>query len=330
MRTTSISAVAVAKLCRRPPFARRLSGALAQGVVGTIAGDIAPAARRDAVTLRCSQAYALRDHRFSEHSRATAAANPAVIVYLIAASGWRALFYTPGAGGIAWAFACYASYRNTPSEYPGVDDAGLALLPAVPIPAQSGWKRAEPWRRILRNRDPRRLSTVYFCYGFVTWLYPGWLPTYLNEARHFAGLKPGLATLPLLVATATNIAGGLLSDRFASQWGDLRLGRIIVSRTAFLIAAVALLPEVLAIQPLAALACLTVAPTGIELTVAVSWAICLDIGGDFGACVSSVMNTGGSRGGAISAVAVGYPTNISDGHRRFCRPAGFACYRPGW
>ena len=243
-----------------------------------------------------------------QHSgaRLGAAVAPAVVVYLIAVSGWRTVFYIFGGVGIAWAFGWYASYRNTPREHPRVDVAELALLPAAKTPAKTGTKRAVPWRRILRDRNLRQLSTVYFCYGFVIWLYLAWFPTYLREARHFAGLKAGLASLPLFVATATNIAGGLLSDRFASKWGDLRRGRIIVSRSGFLIAAVALLPGVLASHEMAALGCLTVALAGLELTVAVSWAICIDIGGEFSGSVSSVMNTWGNLGGAISAVAVGY------------------------
>jgi MFS family permease len=243
-----------------------------------------------------------------QHSgaRLGAAVAPAVVVYLIGVSGWRTVFYIFGGVGIAWAIGWYASYRNTPGEHPGVDAAELALLPAARIPAGSGWKRAVPWRRILHNRNLWHLSTVYFCYGFVLWLYLAWFPTYLREARHFAGLKAGLASLPLFVATATNVAGGLLSDRFASKWGDLRRGRIVVSRSGFLIAAFALLPGVLASHEMAALACLTVALGGLELTVAVSWAICIDIGGEFSGSVSSVMNTWGNLGGAISAVAVGY------------------------
>ena len=73
-----------------------------------------------------------------------------------------------------------------------------------------------------------------------------------------------------------------------------------------MIAAFALLPGVLASHEMAALACLTVALGGLELTVAVSWAVCIDIGGEFSGSVSSVMNTWGNLGGAISAVAVGY------------------------
>jgi hypothetical protein len=321
MRTTSISAVAVAKLICWRPFARRSSRTPAQGTVSTIADHIALAARRDALTRKHSRAYPLRDHLFSALSRATAVVTPAMVVYVIAASGWRAMFYILGALGTAWAFAWYASYRSTPAEYPK-GGTELALLPALPIPAQSGCKRDVPSRRILGNRDLRRLSTVYFYYGLVIWLYLAWLPTYSKEARHFAGLKPDLASLPVLEATATSIAGGLLSGWFASQWGNLRPIRII--------AADALLPGVPASQPLAALDCLTVAPAGLELTVAVSRAICIDIGGEFSGSVSSVTNAWGNLGAAISAVAVGHLAKISDGHRRLCWPAGCACRRFGW
>jgi MFS family permease len=242
-----------------------------------------------------------------QHSgaRLGAALAPAIVVSLIAVSGWRTVFYIFGVVGIAWAVGWYLAYRNCPAEHPRVGAAELALLPPRKVPAKSG-KRAVPWRIILRSGNLWQLSTVYFCYGFVLWLYLAWFPTYLKEARHFVGLKAGLASLPLLAATATNIAGGLLSDRLAAQWGDLRRGRILVSRSGFLIAAIALLPGVLTSHEMAALACLTVALAGLELTVAISWAICIDIGGEFSGSVSSVMNTWGNLGGAISAVAVGY------------------------
>jgi len=42
------------------------------------------------------------------------------------------------------------------------------------------------------------------------------------------------------------------------------------------------------------------------VTVGVSWAVPLDIGGDWAGSVSSVMNTSGNIGGAISTLALGY------------------------
>jgi sugar phosphate permease len=43
---------------------------------------------------------------------------------------------------------------------------------------------------------------------------------------------------------------------------------------------------------------------GLEWTVGVSWAVTLDIGGDFAGSVSAFMNMFGNIGGAISAVIV--------------------------
>ena len=44
---------------------------------------------------------------------------------------------------------------------------------------------------------------------------------------------------------------------------------------------------------------------GLEATVGVSWAIPLDIGGDYAGSVSAVMNTCGNIGGAISPTLLG-------------------------
>ena len=53
----------------------------------------------------------------------------------------------------------------------------------------------------------------------------------------------------------------------------------------------ALLPGVLAGSPTIALAWLTVALGGLELTVAVSWAICLDIGGEYSGSSSLIQSS---------------------------------------
>jgi len=219
---------------------------------------------------------------------------------------WRSICFYFGAVGIVWAIGWYAYYRNSPHGHPKVNAQELELLAGVAPRVQPGVKRAVPWRRILRCRDLWYLSTIYFCYGFVLWMYLNWFPTYLAEARHFSLARTGLASLPLLAATMTNVAGGVLSDRLAHRWNDLRRGRLVVSICGFAIAGLALLPGVLSSSSAIALICLTIALAGLELTVAVSWAMCIDIGGEFSGSVSSVMNTSGNIGGAISTVAAGY------------------------
>jgi MFS family permease len=241
-----------------------------------------------------------------QHSGARfgAAVAPALVVGMMTVLTWRDVFYLLGVIGVLGAIVWYAYYRDLPSQHRGVNAAELRLLPA---PKAFEKKPAVPWGVILRSRDLWYLSIMYFCYGWVLWLYLTWLPTYLAEARSFTQLRIGIsASLPLLAATVTNAAGGWLSDKLTIRWGDRRRGRMRVSVAGFLIAAVALIPGVLARDAGTAMIWLIVALAGLELTVAVSWAICLDIGGNFSGSVSGVMNTFGNLGGAFSAVVVGY------------------------
>ena len=88
---------------------------------------------------------------------------------------------------------------------------------------------------------------MYFCYGWVFWMYLQWLPTYLSEVRHFAksrwGWQPAFRCWPRLSRTWP---GGWLSDKLARMWGDLRRGRVVVAVAGFTLAGLAILPGVLA------------------------------------------------------------------------------------
>jgi MFS transporter, ACS family, glucarate transporter len=98
-------------------------------------------------------------------SRLGAALAPALVVALIAWSGWRPVFYIFGAVGIVWAMIWYSYYRNFPEEHPGINVGELAILEQARSGVPSGSRPAVPWRLILRSRDLWYLSTIYFCYG---------------------------------------------------------------------------------------------------------------------------------------------------------------------
>ena len=254
-------------------------------------------------------------------SRLGAAMAPAIVALLVT-SGWRVVFYVFGGAGLVWAAVWYAYYRNDPAMHPGVNEGEVELLAdAQPDPSKAS--RRVPWSVILRSRDVWRLSCAYFCYGWVLWLYLNWFPTYLREARHFSAAQSGLASLPLLAATITNVLGGIASDKLTSRMGDLRRGRVIVSMFGFVVAGLGLLPGVLAGSPVTALACLTIALGGLEMTVAVSWAVCLDLGGAYSGSVASVMNTFGQLGGTFSTVMAGYLATRMGWNSPFLLSCGF-------
>jgi MFS transporter, ACS family, glucarate transporter len=244
-------------------------------------------------------------------SRLGAALAPLAVVALIPVAGWRGVFYLFGAIGLVLAIVWYAWFRDYPNDHARVNPEELELLKASGISGKPKSKRAVPWRRILSSRDVWYLSTMYFCYGWVLWLYIQWLPTYLVEHRNFSQIKMGLgASLPLLAATVSNVLGGWFSDTVALATGNLRRGRLLVALLGFGIAGLVLIPAAAADSASTALACLTIALAALELTVAVSWAIALDLGRDFSGSVSGVMNTLGNLGGTLGAVSIGYISTL--------------------
>jgi sugar phosphate permease len=290
--------------------ASAISLAVTRGLFGMGEAAAWPAASRSLLRWLPVEQRAFGQGFQHSGSRMGAAFAPALVVFLIARSSWQAVFYLFGAAGILVAIAWYLYYRDFPDKHSGVNPAELALLERA---ARANPKNIEvvPWRRILHSRDLLYLSLAYFCYGWVFWIYLQWLPTYLSEVRHFDHMKMGLAaSAPLIAASITNMAGGWLSDRLARRWSDLRRGRVAVSVTGFAIAGTAILPGVLAGDAFVGLAFLTLAMAGLELTVAVSWALCLDIAGNFSGSVTGVMNTLGNLGGAVSAVMTGYLATI--------------------
>jgi sugar phosphate permease len=240
-------------------------------------------------------------------SRLGAALAPAIVVFLMAIWGWQSIFFIFGAAGVVCAVIWYFAYRDFPHEHPGVNAAELQILDQTAAPSKRVAARSVPWKQILRSRDLWFLSVMYFCYGWVLWMYLFWFPTYLVEVRGYTQIKMGLgASLPLLAATSTNILGGWCSDKLTRRWHNLRRGRVSILVAGFAIAAAALVPGVLTKSAVASMIFLTLALAGLELTVPISWAISLDIGGDYSGSVSAVMNTLGNCGGALSAVFIGY------------------------
>lgn len=240
-------------------------------------------------------------------SRLGAALTPALVTSMILAFGWRLPFVAFGALGIIWAAVWFWYYRDSPDEHQSVNAAELELIHSTLGEPKSKVARAVPWRTILASPTVWILTAMYFCYGWGLAVYLDWFPTYLNEHRGLNIKTMGIyASLPLFAGVLGDFLGGWISDRIAHQSGNLRVARRAVAMCGFLIAAAGIIPATLAATPELCVAFTCIAFFGLEVTVGVSWAVPLDIGGDFAGSVSSVMNTAGNIGGAISTLVLGY------------------------
>src|SRR5882672_7522345 len=238
-------------------------------------------------------------------SRLAAALTPPLVVAIMAAWGWRAPFFVFGTLGVLWAAAWFAYYRDTPAEHPGVNEAEKDLIQSSLGGARSRTSSSVPWRKILSSRTLWTLSAMYACYNYSLAVYIDWLPKYLNEHRGFDLKAMGFyASLPLLAGTAGDLLGGWTSDLWARRTGNLKVARRAVAVIGFALAAAGMLPAAFTADPLACVWYSCLALFGLEATVGVSWAVPLDIGGDFAGSVSAVMNMCGNIGAAISTMVL--------------------------
>jgi MFS transporter, ACS family, glucarate transporter len=235
-------------------------------------------------------------------SRLGGALTPLVVVFIIAAYGWRAAFFAFGVLGSVWAAVWFSYYRDTPEEHSGVNAAERELI-------GTGKKRSNvvPWRQILTHGNLWILALMYFCYNYNLNVYNDWFPSYLRESRGLSLAQMGFYTsLPLFAGTLGDLAGGWFSDLVLRKTGNVNLARRWVAIAGFLLSAAATVPATLAHDPKVSVAYYCVAFFGLEWTVGISWALPLDIGGDFAGSVSAVMNTFGNIGGAVSSTFVTY------------------------
>ena len=200
--------------------------------------------------------------------------------------------------GVTWAAVWYFYYRDTPEEHAGVNQAERDLI-------GSGRKRSTeiPWRRILSHSNLWILAVMYFCYNFNLNVYNDWFPTYLHDSRGMTLAKMGIyASLPLFAGTLGDIAGGSFSDMVLKRTGNVNLARRWVAIAGFVLSAAATIPAIFAHDPKVSVAFYCAAFFGLEWTVGVSWAVPLDIGGDFAGSVSAVMNSLGNVGRSAFAI----------------------------
>ena len=238
-------------------------------------------------------------------SRLGQAFTPPLVVALITTGNWRTPFLLFGILGLAWAALWYYYYRDTPDEHRSVNQAERQLIHADnPVRSASG---RVPWSAIFSNSTMWVLALMYSCYGWCLVIYQDWLPKYLYNTFKVDLKTMGLlASLPLLAGVVGDFLGGWASDRIAERTRNLKLARRLVGVVGFLIAGISILPATLTTSPevFVAYTCLTM--LGLELTVGVSWAVPLDIGGDYAGSVSAVMSTCGNLSGLVSTTMFAY------------------------
>jgi len=182
-------------------------------------------------------------------SRLAVAIVPFIAVSIMAAFGWRWIFYVFGLAGLLWSLSFFLLYRNLPEQHPKVNGAELAYIrghhPDGSIKAASNLRGrpAAPWKKILRSPNMWYIAAGYCSFYYGTYFFMTWFPTYLLDYRHLSLKAVGiLASLPLFAGMVGDIVGGTLTDKIYRKTGRLRFSRRIVAAPAMLASGICLLP----------------------------------------------------------------------------------------
>lgn len=241
-------------------------------------------------------------------SRFGGAVTPIIVVMIMARFGWRPVFFLFGLVGLAWAAFWYYWYRDNPAAYQRrwghINQDEIDLINQGKVAKKSAAKL--PFGQLIKSHNMQALCLAYFCYNYSLWIYMSWLPTYLVQARGFTMIKMGIfASLPLLAGTIGDTLGGWLSDRLWVRTKNGRLARRAVAMTGLLISAAFMIPGAMTTSQYWAVFFLACSLFGLEMSVGVYWAVCLDIGSEYAGTVSGTMNCVGNVGGAITPIVFG-------------------------
>jgi sugar phosphate permease len=244
-------------------------------------------------------------------TRFAVAITPIVAIGIITAFGWRPIFYIFGSLGAIWAIVFSWVYRNRPEEHAAVNCAELAQIRADNPNGTMRWdarsRPKTPWKTILGTPNIWYIMTAYGCFFYGMYFFLSWYPTYLEEYRHFSLKSLGfVASIPLFVAMVGDVLGGTITDLVYRRTGRLKFSRRIVAAPAMLVAGLFLIPTALSRSPWIAVLFLALSFFFLDMALGPSWAVAMDVGGEFSGTVSSIMNSAGAIGASVSPIVFGF------------------------
>lgn len=244
-------------------------------------------------------------------SRFGAAIGPPLAVLIVIHYRWRMLFYVIAAITLIWAVLFPLIYRNTPEEHSRVSRGELAVIRGLDErgrikPLHAKRRPKVPWKILLKHPNMWGLMCAYFTYLYCLWIFLSWLPSYLVSYRGFSLLQMGVyGAMPLGAGVFGDIFGGWFTDFLLVKTGNVKFARRFVAILGMLGCGGCIIPAAFTKNPAIAVWSLTGAMFFLETIIGPSWAVPMDIGGDYSGTVSGMMNMGGQIGGALSPTVFG-------------------------
>jgi sugar phosphate permease len=147
---------------------------------------------------------------------------PLFVAVIMAAWGWRTVFYTLFVPGLIMALFIWVYVRDKPSESRHVTEAELAEITSKEPQLGSLAKKAG-FLEVMKVPIIWQCFLIWMLFDVMFWGFVSWLPSYLVRQRGFELVKMGItASLPFFAGTIGLNLGGWISDKFfvgkRKQW----------------------------------------------------------------------------------------------------------------
>ena len=228
---------------------------------------------------------------------------PFIVAYLALSISWRGSFVVVGCVSLAWALVWMLYFRDDPAKHPGTTPEELAQLP--PYGSKSSLAQRVPWGRLVPRMLP--VTFVYFCYGWILWLYLSWIPSFFKGNFHLDLKQSALFSSGVFVSGVVgDTLGGIVSDGLFKKTGNAKLARCSMVAVMMALCGVSLVPIMFTRNMTLVALALSFGFFFAEMTIGPMWAIPMDIAPRYSGTASGIMNSGSALAAIISPVVGGY------------------------
>ncbi|MFY4775715.1 MFS transporter [Metabacillus sp. RGM 3146] len=242
---------------------------------------------------------------------------PPILVAIMVAFGWRALFYITGAVGVVFALLFVIFYRN-PDKSNGLSKEEFAYIQAEGAGTEESLSQSKiKWAQLFKYKSMWGMILGFFCTIWIWNIFLVFLPLYLVKSNGVSLQQLGfLASIPWLGGVFGAIFGGYLIKRLVDRniASPIKAKRILISVCAVLTAIVVILVPFFSSLGIK-MTLMTLALCFISAITGSAWALAGDIAPpSMVASVGSIQNFGGYFGGAFSPIIAGIIVDRTDSY----------------
>jgi len=236
-------------------------------------------------------------------SHSGAALAPLIVVPLAMSYGWRVPFFVNGALGLIWVLVCWLWFRNNPGEMKGISQAEKELIEKN----RNYIKHDQPftWKLVIANPMLWALYISYFTIQWANYFFAAWLPTYLQEGKHFSEQQMKITTTWVFsVGILGSFLAGIIGDSLVRKKGN-SFARKTVAGVSFGIMALVVFLSARVMNHTLVTICFVFAEFFLGIIVITCFSTCVDIGGDRVSTVTGFMNFFGQTGAFLMSIIFG-------------------------